>query len=266
MQHVSAPIPSVRSLVPEAPEALETLITSLLAKEVEDRPATADDVRTSLIAIARALDSSATFETIDPVSGEYNRAPSRPELRPLMTPDPITRTSLAGNTPTVVRQSLRAPRWPWVAGSLAVVVIVFALIGLAITEPKPTPIATTPTAPVVVEPIAPVVKVEPPVVTPPPVDTVDPLPVVVTPPTPPVVVPPKVRPTRVAPSAVELQKRVAGLEHAIARATPAGEEPDPSALTLLRKYKVEATMVDSVEDRQRLAESLKSFEQTFLHR
>jgi hypothetical protein len=57
---------------------------------------------------------------------------------------------------------------------------------------------------------------------------------------------------------------VAALEAALVKGTPAGEDPDPSAVTLLRKYKVEATMVESSADRQRLAKDLAAFQRTFL--
>lgn len=269
MQHVSAPIPSARALVPEVPDALETLITRLLAKSADDRPSTAEEVRTSLIEIARGLGTATTFETIDPVSGEY----ALNARRPMVTPEPMPPLSVDLNAATYLSQrSLRARRWPWVAGGLAALLVVAGLV-LRETGPKPAgPLAAA--APDRREPAAPV---DPPVVVPPVVPpTVDPPiveptvapPAVVTVETPPAVTPPpvKVRPTRTPPTATELKKRVAGLEKALLKATAPGEEPDPSALTLLRKYKVEATMVDTADDRQRLAENLKAFEQTFLPR
>ena len=54
------------------------------------------------------------------------------------------------------------------------------------------------------------------------------------------------------------------LEHALSRATPAGEDPDPTALTLLRKYRVEAAMVSTPDERLHLAKNLDTFERTFL--
>jgi serine/threonine-protein kinase len=69
-----------------------------------------------------------------------------------------------------------------------------------------------------------------------------------------------------APTSDALRKRVADLEAALLKGTPAGEEPDPSAVTLLRKYKVEATMVESPAERQRLSKDLAAFQRTFLPR
>ena len=267
MQHVSAPIPSVREVVPTVPVALEELINRLLAKSADDRPLTADEVRASLIEIARGLEVSATFETVDPVSGEY----ARRALRPMMTPEPMSQLPAPKSqmtidlpAPTVVSRSLRAPRWPWVVGALALAVIITASIGLSLTD-DPAPLSRSrpatgfPTAP---DPsLTPTPTVTPPVEPPVAAPHIEP-PIVA----PTVITPPKVKATRAAPTAVELKKRVAGLEAAIQKATPPGEDPDPSALTLLRKYKVEATMVDTLDDRQRLAESLRAFEQTFLRR
>jgi hypothetical protein len=66
------------------------------------------------------------------------------------------------------------------------------------------------------------------------------------------------------PTGAALRERVTRLELALQRVTPAGEEPDPSALSLLRKYRVEATMVESVEDRRTFAKKLDTFERSFL--
>ena len=76
---------------------------------------------------------------------------------------------------------------------------------------------------------------------------------------------PKTRPSEPQ-TALALQARVGQLELAVARTTPAGEEPDPTALTLLRKYRVDATMVSTPDERQRLARNLDTFERTFLKR
>ena len=71
---------------------------------------------------------------------------------------------------------------------------------------------------------------------------------------------------RAPPTVDELRRRVAGLETALQKVTAPGEDPDPSALTLLRKYKVEATMLNTPVDRQQLADNLRAFERTFLQR
>ena len=218
---------------------------------------------------------SATFETIDPVSGEY----ARRALRPMITPEPMSqlpapKSQLTINLPappTAVSRSLRSPRWPWVLGAMAIAVILASVVGLSLTtDAKPPPtmgpaadapslVKPTPPPPPAVDPPIVEPRVDPPIVA----ATIAP-PVVVTPP---VVLPPVVTPKgKAPPTAGELKKRVAGLEAALQKATAPGEDPDPSALTLLRKYKVEATMVDTIDDRQRLAESLKAFEQTFLLR
>jgi hypothetical protein len=68
------------------------------------------------------------------------------------------------------------------------------------------------------------------------------------------------------PSAEALQKRVAKLDVALKKAAPQGEEPDPSATTLLGKYRVEAMMTSTPEERAALARRLDEFEKAFLGR
>jgi hypothetical protein len=244
----------------------------MLNKAPEDRPQSAEEVRGELIAIARSLGTSPSYEAIDPVSGEYARplgALASDSVKPY---SPMT----IELQPTFVSQkSLREPRWPWVLGIgagllLAIACLAYLAIPSAPAEkPKEVAVAVAPPPPKVEPP--PVVAAPAPVaVTPDPPPKVDPPPEVVKADPPPVIAkadpPPVVKPRKGVPTADELKKKVASLETALNRATPAGEDPDPSAITLLRKYKVEATMLDTEADRQRLAESLKAFEQTFLKR
>ncbi len=256
MQHVSSPIPQARVLAPECPEALERLISRMLEKHWDDRPQTAEEVRAELIAIARTLEAAPGYETVDPVSGEYvSRA-----YKPLMTPDglkPVSQMSVDLHAATFVsHRALKQRRWPYVVGLVALCLLLIAAIA-SVSQVEPVkPVAAQP-PPVVVPVVAPVL--DPVVVEPAPVPVpVQPVPVAA---------PPKlVRQVKTPPSAAELKSRIAAMERALARATPEGEDPDPSALTLLRKYKVEATMLDTAEDRQRLSENLKAFDQTFLRR
>jgi serine/threonine protein kinase len=266
MQHVSAPIPLASALNPECPPALDVLITRMLAKLAEDRPQSAEEVRNELITIARTLDASPSYETIDPVSGGYARA-----LRPMMTPEglkPLSQMSVDLHAPTFVSQrALKEPRWPFFLGLGVVVLLVTAGIASVAMGDSDQPPASVPPSvappvvaaspPVVVPPVA--VVADPPLPPPALEDPPLPLPAIAAPPV-------KVRGPRAIPSADELKRKIGALETALGRATPAGEDPDPSALTLLRKYKVEATMLDTADDRQRLADSLKAFEQTFLGR
>ena len=259
MLHVSGPIPSPRAIEPQVPEALDHLITRLLAKQAEDRPESAEAVRAELIEIARGLEQSARYESINPVSGEYlNRA-----HRPMIMPEglkPASPMSVDLHAATFVSQrALRPNRWPYLVGAAAVVLA--ALVAVQLSGDR-----TVEQPPVIASP--PVVVTPPPVViAPPPVGAE---PVVVAPPP---IVEPQQAPTlsskrvpRAPPTVDELRRRVAGLETALQKVTAPGEDPDPSALTLLRKYKVEATMLNTPADRQQLADNLKAFERTFLQR
>ena len=258
MLHVSGPIPSPRAIEPQVPAALDRLITRLLAKQAEDRPESAEAVRTELIEIARGLEQSARYETINPVSGEYLHR----TLRPMITPEvlkPASPMSVDLHAATFVSQrALRPSRWPYLVG--AAVAVLAALVAVQLTGDRA--VEQPP-------PVAPVIATPPVVVVPPPI-VVAPPPVVVAPP--PMVEPPQApaitskRVPRAPPTVDELRRRVAGLETALQKVTAPGEDPDPSALTLLRKYKVEATMLNTPVDRQQLADNLRAFERTFLQR
>jgi eukaryotic-like serine/threonine-protein kinase len=54
MQHLEAPVPSLRAAVPEVPENLDALVTSLLAKDIHDRPESAREVSKLLDEVAEA--------------------------------------------------------------------------------------------------------------------------------------------------------------------------------------------------------------------
>ena len=258
MLHVSGPIPSPRAIEPQVPAALDRLITRLLAKQAEDRPESAEAVRTELIEIARGLEQSARYETINPVSGEYLHRTHRPMITPEVL-KPASPMSVDLHAATFVSQrALRPSRWPYLVG--AAVAVLAALVAVQLTGDRA--VEQPP-------PVAPVIATPPVVVVPPPI-VVAPPPVVVAPP--PMVEPPQApaitskRVPRAPPTVDELRRRVAGLETALQKVTAPGEDPDPSALTLLRKYKVEATMLNTPVDRQQLADNLRAFERTFLQR
>jgi len=74
--HLQTAPPSVRSRRPEVPEAVNALVTSMLAKDAGSRP-TAEAVYTALLPLA----STEPFAT---ASGDENRDPTRPFRRPLL--------------------------------------------------------------------------------------------------------------------------------------------------------------------------------------
>jgi CheY-like chemotaxis protein len=62
--HLATPVPSLRDRRPEASEALEALVTSLLSKDPNDRPSTADEVLWQLRRIRRGDGRGATARRI----------------------------------------------------------------------------------------------------------------------------------------------------------------------------------------------------------
>jgi serine/threonine-protein kinase len=279
MQHVSAPIPSVRALVPEVPPVVDELIRRMMAKSPSTRVQTVEEVREVLIDAARVLGPSMSFDTLDPVSGEHQSNRHRPLVTPANSA-PALELALHGDT-LISQRTLRPRRWRYIVGLVVVILglsaaILFTDNGSAKPTVDPALELTRREQALAQEKAALAARElaardearreaaakdaareaaareavdreaaareaakEPPVV-----EKSALKPQVVT--------------------AAALRERVTKLELTLQRVTPAGEDPDPSALTLLRKYRVEATMVDSVEERRALAKRLDSFERSFL--
>ncbi len=303
MRHVSAPIPSARALVPELPEALDALITQMLAKAPERRVQSVEELRAALLEQARGLNATTSYETLAPVFAKPSGAP----IRPLMTPAHSAPALEATAYPDTVlsQRTVRRRSWPMAAAGLSVLIAGLVAALLWTGEPPPnavTPNAVTPNsatpnavAPNTAEPNAATPNaatpnaatpntaepnaVEPNAVAPNAATPNTATPNTATPNTatpnaaePNAAAPNTATPTKPktprgeAPSVDSLRARVERLEAALAKSTPAGEDPDPSAVSLLRKYRVEATMVDSADERARLAKNLDTFERTFLRR
>ncbi len=249
MNHVSAPIPSARTLVPELPLELDALITRMLAKAPEDRVPTVEEVREAFTAAAQTLGPTPGFQSFNPVSGDFPAVMQRP----LATPTSLTH----GTADTLLSQkSLRLKRWPVL--TLSLVALIAVMLGVIASVPSEVEAVAPPTpevAPVAAPQPQPVIAV--PEVVPPKVDDAElaPLPTVQKP-------RPPVR--REPPTVEALRARVLKLETALQRATPAGEDADPTAVTLLRKYKVQATMLETSDERAAFVKTLDGFERSFL--
>jgi serine/threonine protein kinase len=86
--HLQSPVPSARSVRPGVPEALDALVSAMLAKDPDARPS-AEQVYSTLVPL---IDNSRP-----PVSDE-NRDPTRPFRTPLLAP-PAPRELASGGTP-----------------------------------------------------------------------------------------------------------------------------------------------------------------------
>ncbi|MFD3721406.1 protein kinase [Streptomyces sp. NPDC058674] len=81
-RHLYEPPLPVRRLRPEVPPALEAVLLHLLAKDPQDRPASAQEVYESLVPLLPARGSAAPGVTPDGVRGTGALDPTRPFLRP----------------------------------------------------------------------------------------------------------------------------------------------------------------------------------------
>lgn len=99
-RHLSAPIPSVKAVRPDVPAELDALLSRLLAKRAEDRPASAEAVRAELSKIRKARASSKRRD--DPRKGDPPEELSSPGVAVFEEP-PAT-------TPKTAR--LDAQKWP----------------------------------------------------------------------------------------------------------------------------------------------------------
>ncbi len=75
IKHLSEPAPSVRSLEPSLPEALDKLILELMAKDPKDRPVDAHRLYKDLVAIAEALGAPVPRDLSE--APESTRPPSK---------------------------------------------------------------------------------------------------------------------------------------------------------------------------------------------
>lgn len=230
MLHLSAPVPSARAKNPAVPRALDALIAKLLAKREEDRPANAEDVRQRLLAI--------------------RAAPPEP-------PDGAPRSKRAvalavggGALALVAAVALLRPAAPPPVAPEAATLPPAQFAPLPPVEAPPAPAAPTPATPA---PASPEPAPAEPVAAKVPPDATKPK--------------PSTSPRAPAlPDAAALRRRVATLDAALKKHTADGEEADPSAVALLAKYRVEATMVSTPAERSDLAKRLDDFERAFLQK
>jgi len=87
--HLQSPVPSVRGSRSEVPEALDALVTAMLAKEPHARPS-AEQAYAALAPLAAG--------PVSPTAEDDNRDPTRPFRTPLLTP-PARRTPAVDGPP-----------------------------------------------------------------------------------------------------------------------------------------------------------------------
>ena len=159
-KHINDPLPLPRAVNPELPDALECIILKALAKQPEDRYATAGDmVRALQTALAGPLPKAGVVrpptETVSLGSAGDTTAPGEPAQ-----PEVTRQYPLEGSSATHLRPAARGlpalPRWAFIAGGLLLVVCIGLAAAMAmrvltsqapaVTSPTASPVANIPAA------------------------------------------------------------------------------------------------------------------------
>ncbi len=104
MKHVNEPVRSAREIDPTIPEGMNALVTRLMAKDPEDRYASADELADDLWRISRGREPTAA-----PVAAPVAAAPTRLQHAPVAASSPTRR--VPPSRPSPVRRRRR--RIPW---------------------------------------------------------------------------------------------------------------------------------------------------------
>jgi serine/threonine protein kinase len=118
MKHVNEPVRPPRELDPTIPEGMNALVTRLMAKNPEDRYASADELADDLWRISRGREPTAV-----PLAAA---APTRPQSAPVAASSPTRRAATA--RPSPVRRRRR--RIPWFLILLTAILLFLGTIGM----------------------------------------------------------------------------------------------------------------------------------------
>src|SRR5919112_4809114 len=118
MKHVNEPVHPPREIDPTIPEGMNALVTRLMAKNPEDRYASADELADDLWRISRGREPTAASVAA--------AAPTRPQHAPVAASSPTRRAPAA--RPSPVRRRRR--RIPWFLILLAAILFFLGTIGL----------------------------------------------------------------------------------------------------------------------------------------
>ena len=263
IQHVQAPVPSALAANPSVPAELDALLRRMMAKTEAERPESIDDVRRALtqinvnMALAQGVTGPGRALATDEVLQHDAPRPRQRKSRTLLA---ALGVSMLVGAAGAAGFALRSPKAT--VEAVDVKPVVEPVVVKPAVEPTAAPavvvkpVVETPEALPAVEPVG----VPPPVVKPALVEHVTPKPLAQTTA---IVKPSKPAEPKATATSDQLIQRLKQLEQRLRAATP-GEDPDPSALAFLSKYKAEAMMAQSPEDRVTVTKKLDDFERSFL--
>ena len=120
MKHVNEPVRSPRDVDPTIPDGMNALVTRLMAKDPEDRYASADELADDLWKISRGR---------EPTAAPVIAAPTRPQHAPVATSSPTRRVPRGpAARPSPVRRRRR--RIPWFLLLLAAILFFLGTIAM----------------------------------------------------------------------------------------------------------------------------------------
>ena len=149
IKHMNDPLPPPREFNPEVPEAIERVVLKALAKNPEDRYATASDMVKGLEAAMAAISPAQAAEIV-PANLEATSVSKLREIapvadhRPTAAPEPSPQTAKVNEKPRPNQPTL------WIAVAVFLGVLVIGLIGLGawlLNRPPIPPVAPPPPPP-----------------------------------------------------------------------------------------------------------------------
>ena len=116
MKHVNEPLVPPREIDPTIPEGMNALVTRLMAKNPDDRYASADELAEDLGRISRGL---------APTAAPTGAAPTRAQRPPVVPPGPTRRATTARLAPVRRRRAI-----PWLLIVVAAILVFLGTFGI----------------------------------------------------------------------------------------------------------------------------------------
>lgn len=147
LKHITEPLPMPRAVNPAIPEPVERVILKALAKDSDDRYATAGEMVTAL---RRAMEEAETRPDVTFPLDETISMP--PQAAPLLVEEPSIPGEAEVKEPIVTPSRQRVPWWVLAGGAVVLAVVVGVILmttGIVPGTRRQTPVPTATSVPVV---------------------------------------------------------------------------------------------------------------------